>query len=95
MQNECQSGTRGQFVANHLQNVGDIVRSIPQECPKTMKLKGFWYTAGYCLSSKACPGRRKREKLFSFGGSESGSEGKRGKNYPCDETRGTLRCEMD
>jgi hypothetical protein len=75
MQNECQSGTGRRFVATHLQIVGDIERSILQESSKLMKLKGFRYIAGYCLSSKACI-QLQKEKIFIFWQPESWLEGK-------------------
>jgi hypothetical protein len=76
MQNECQSGTSGRFVVGHLQIVGDIERSIRQRSSKMMKLKGFWYTGGYCLSSKARTQLSKRENFFSFWRPESDLKGK-------------------
>jgi hypothetical protein len=38
----------------------------PAESSKMMKLKGFRYIAGYCLSSKACTQLSKERKLFLF-----------------------------
>src|SRR5882757_1191548 len=76
MQKECQSATVADSLRAIVQIVSDVERSILQESSKTMKLKGFWYIAGYCLSSKACTRLgKKEENFFSFGGQRVGLEG--------------------
>src|SRR5215467_10492147 len=49
MQSECRSGTGQARLKAICKVVGDLERSIWQKRPKTMKLKGIWYIAGYCL----------------------------------------------
>src|SRR5258708_28443295 len=44
----------------------------PAESSKTMKVKGFRYTGGYCLSNKACTQLSMRENFFSFWRPERG-----------------------
>jgi len=48
-----------------------------------MKLKGFWYTGGYCLSSKACTVLSKKENFFSFSCLKANAEGNCGKSFLC------------
>src|SRR5258705_11208862 len=55
-----------QIDCDHLQIVGDIERSIRQECSKTMKLKGLWNTGGYCLSNNGYNQLAKDRKVFLF-----------------------------
>jgi hypothetical protein len=75
MQRVCQSGTGRRFVGGRSADCWRHGEKYPAESSKMMKLKGFWYIAGYCLSSKACTELVKKRKLFLFWLFESGLEG--------------------